>query len=147
MGQVFKHKKQVVSRQAIYSSESFNQTIHGVNLLMHAMHIQTYLEVVGQGMADEDPVLQNRRNFLLALAKAQAALEVLRLHTAHEGPEIRHAFIWGHVLVVAEQRARPGERCRVKAAHTPHGTILEEGNTKYANTKLMASPPYPCEGE
>lgn len=79
---------------------------------------QIHLKVVGQGVADEGSALQNRRDFLLALAKAQATLEVVRLHTAHEGPEVRYALVWSHVLVVAEQRRTPNERYRVKVAYT-----------------------------
>lgn len=71
-------------------------------------YISTHLEVVSQGVADEYSILQDRRHFLLALAQTQTALEVVRLDAAHEGPEVRHALVGGHVLVVAEAAYRVG---------------------------------------
>lgn len=63
----------------------------------------SHLEIVLQRVANEDLVLQDLRNFFLALAQREPSLKVLRLHPTHECPEVCHALARCHVLVVAAQ--------------------------------------------
>lgn len=84
------------------------------SVLSHSA-INPCLEIVGQRVADENLVLQNRRHFLLALPQAQPSLEMGRLDAANEGSEVCDALVGGHVLVVAgpgEHNDVGGERSR-----------------------------------
>lgn len=55
-------------------------------------------------MADENPALQDRRDFFLALPQAHPALEVIGFDSAHERPKVRNALVRGYMLVVAGVR-------------------------------------------
>lgn len=54
-----------------------------------------------QRVANENFPLDNRRHLLLALTKPKVTLQVARFHAAYKGPEVSHALVGGHVLVVA----------------------------------------------
>lgn len=54
-----------------------------------------------QSVANQNFSLNNRRHLLLALTKPKVTLQVARLHAAHKCPEICHALVGSHVLVVA----------------------------------------------
>lgn len=60
-----------------------------------------HLEIVLEGVSNNHLVLQYVRNVLLTGAQTQSVPQIFGPHAAHPRPEIRHAFIGGHELIVS----------------------------------------------
>ena len=74
-----------------------------------------------QRVANQNFPLDNRRHLLLAFTKPKVTLQVACFHAAHKRPEVSHALVGSHVLVVAG---------RIR-----YGSVVDGGSNAAADTR------------